>query len=67
MGSEVWVFKCTKLTTKTKKQRLKIKSRGWILINTVLKEGSRRKKEKRKKKRKRKATRIIKKTPTRTT
>ena len=24
LGSEVWVFKCTKLTTKTKKQRLKI-------------------------------------------
>ena len=24
LGSEVWVFKCTKLTTKTKEQRLKI-------------------------------------------
>ena len=24
LGSEVWVFKCTKLTIKTEKQRLKI-------------------------------------------
>ena len=49
LGSEVWVFKCTKLTTKTKKQRLKIYSRGWIFKNTVLKTRSRRKKEKKKK------------------
>ena len=55
MGSEVWVFKGIKLTTKTKKQRLKIKSRGWIFKNTVLKKRSRRKKEKRKRKEKKKS------------
>ena len=60
MGSEVWVFKCTKLTTKTKEQRLIIQSRGWIFKNTMLKKRSRRKKEKRKI-RPKKATRIIKK------
>ena len=51
-GSEVWVFQCTKLTTKTKKQRLKIQSRGWIFKNSILKKRSRRKKEKRKKRHK---------------
>ena len=40
---------------KNKKQRLKIKSRGWIFKNTVLKKRSRRKKEKRKKKEKKKS------------
>ena len=45
-----------KIDNKTKKQRLKIQSRGWIFKNTILKKRSRRKKEKRKK-----ATRIIKK------
>ena len=50
MGSEVWVFKCTKLTTKTKKQRLKIYSRGWIFKNTLLKKRRRKKKEKKSKK-----------------
>ena len=51
MGTEDWVFKCTKLTTNTKKQRLKIQSRGWIFKNTILKKRRRRKK----------VTRIIKK------
>ena len=37
MDTEDWVFKCTKLTTNTKKQRLKIYSRGWIFKNTILK------------------------------
>ena len=40
MGSEVWVFKSTKLTTKTKKQR------GWIFKNAILKKRRRRKKKK---------------------
>ena len=30
MGTEDWVFEGTKLITNTKKQRLKISSRGWI-------------------------------------
>ena len=47
---EDWVYKCTKLTTNTKKQRLKIQSRGWIFKNTILKKRSRRKKEERKRK-----------------
>ena len=38
MGTEDWVLKDTKLITNTKKQRLKIQSRGWILQNTILKE-----------------------------
>ena len=46
MGTEDWVLKGTKLITNTKKQRLKIWSRGWILKNTILK--------------KKKATKIIK-------
>ena len=54
MGTEDWVFKGTKLITNTKKQRLKIYSRGWIFKNTILK-------KRRRKKRKNKATRIIKK------
>ena len=37
MGTEDWVLKGTKLITNTKKQRLKILSRGQILKNTVLK------------------------------
>ena len=37
MGTENWVLKGTKLITNTKKQRLKIWNRGWILKNTILK------------------------------
>ena len=37
MGTEDWVLKGTKLITNTKKQRLKILSRGEIPKNTVLK------------------------------
>ena len=37
MGTEDWVLKGTKLITNTKRQRLKIQSRGWILKNTILK------------------------------
>ena len=51
MGTEDWIFKGTKLITNTKKQRLKIQSRGWIFKNTILKEEEERKK----------VTRIIKK------
>ena len=43
MGTENWILKGTKLIT-TKKQRLKIQSRGWIFKNTILKK--RRKKTK---------------------
>ena len=43
MGTEDWVFQGTKLITNTKKQRLKIQSRGWIFKNTMLKK--RRRKE----------------------
>ena len=44
MGAEDWVLKCTKLITNTKKQRLKIQSRGWIFKNTILKKRRRKKK-----------------------
>ena len=37
MGTEDWIPKGTKLITNTKKQRLKIQNRGWILKNTILK------------------------------
>ena len=37
MGTEDWILKGTKLITNTKKQRLKIQRRGWILKNTILK------------------------------
>jgi len=37
MGTEDQVLKGTKLITNTKKQRLKIWSRGWIFKNTILK------------------------------
>ena len=37
MSTEDWVLKGTKLITNTKKQRLKIYSRGWIFKNTILK------------------------------
>ena len=37
MGTEDWILKSTKLIAKTKKQRLKIQSRGQILKNTILK------------------------------
>ena len=36
MGTEDWILKGTELITNTKKQRLKIQRRGWILKNTVL-------------------------------
>ena len=42
MGTEDWVLKGTKLTTNTKKQRLKFWSRGWIFKNTFLKKRRRR-------------------------
>ena len=37
MGTEEWILKGTKLITNTKKQRLKILSRGQTLKNTILK------------------------------
>ena len=46
MGTEDWVFKGTKLITNTKKQRLKIYSRGWIFKNTILKKRRRKKRKK---------------------
>ena len=46
MGTEDWVLKGTKLITNTKKQRLKIKSRGWNFKNTILKKRRRIKKKK---------------------
>ena len=56
MGTEDWVVKGTKLTTNTKKQKLKIQSRVWNFKNTMLK------KIRRKRKRKtNKVTKIIKK------
>ena len=36
MGTEGWILKGTKLITNTKKQTLKIQSRGQILKNTIL-------------------------------
>ena len=38
MVTEDSVLKGTKLITNTKKQKLKIQSRGWILKNTIFKE-----------------------------
>ena len=43
MGTEDWVFEGKKLITNTKKQRLKIQSRGWIFKNTILKKRRRKK------------------------
>ena len=40
MATEDWVLKGTKLITNTKKQRLKIQSRGQTLKNTILKKQS---------------------------
>ena len=37
MGTEDWILKGTKLITNTKKERLKIQSRGQTLKNTILK------------------------------
>ena len=37
MGTEDWVPKGTKLITNTKKQRLKIQSKGQAFKNTILK------------------------------
>ena len=45
MGTEDWIFEGTKLITNTKKQRLKIQSRGWIFKNTILKKIKRRRKK----------------------
>ena len=36
MGTEVWILKDTELITNTKKQRLKIQSRGQTLKNKIL-------------------------------
>ena len=55
MGTEDWVLKGAKLITNTKKQRLKIQSRGWNFKNTIIK-----KRRRRIKKKKNTATRIIK-------
>ena len=41
MGNEGWVLKGTKLTTNTKKKRLKIQRRGQTLKNTILKKQNR--------------------------
>ena len=41
MGAEDYVPKGTKLITNTKKQRLKIQSRGWIFKNSILKKKKR--------------------------
>ena len=40
MGTEDWILKGTKLITNTKKQKLKIQSRGQTLKNTILKKKS---------------------------
>ena len=37
MGTEDWILKGTKLIANTKKQRLKIQSRGYTPKNTILK------------------------------
>ena len=37
MGTEDWILKGTKLITNTKKQKLKIQSRGQTLKNIILK------------------------------
>ena len=52
MGTEDWVFTCTKLTKNNKKQRLKIWSRDWIFKNTILKKRRRGKKRKKRNKQK---------------
>ena len=46
MGTEDWVLKSTKMILNTKKQRLKIQSRGWILKNTILKKKRKEKSQK---------------------
>ena len=46
MGTEGWVLEGIKLITNTKKQRLKIQSRGWIFKNTILKKRRSRRKTK---------------------
>ena len=40
MGTEDWILKGIKLIINTKKQRLKIQSRGYTLKNTILKKQS---------------------------
>ena len=60
MGTEDWVFTCTKLTTNTKKQRLKLWSRDWIFKNTILKKRRRRGKKERKNKQKTKPQELLK-------
>ena len=41
MGTEDWILKGIELITNTKKQRLKIQSRGQTLKNTILKDKKR--------------------------
>ena len=45
MGTDGWVLKGTKFITNTKKQRLKIQSRGWIFKNKILKKKKKKKKQ----------------------
>ena len=37
IGNEDWFLKCSKLITNTKKQKIKIQSKGWIFKNIILK------------------------------
>ena len=62
MGTEDWVLEGTKLITNTKKQRLKILSRGYILKNIKKKNTSPKNKTKTKQKKKKthKGTEVIK-------
>ena len=46
MYTEDWILKGTKLIINTKKQRLKIKSRGWIFKNTILEKNRKKKSQK---------------------
>ena len=62
MGAEDCVFTCTKLTTNTKKQRLKIWSRDWIFKNTILKKRRRRRGKKEKTNKQNKQTKNTQKT-----
>ena len=41
MDTEDWILKGTELITNTKKQRLKVQSRGQTLKNTILKKKNR--------------------------
>ena len=46
MGTEDWILKGTELITSTKKQRLKVQSRGQTLKNTILKKTNKTKSQK---------------------